>query len=90
MKKTIYVMLTIFLGILLSFLMHALIEFTFLEYARVHGIRVNWNMALGASCSLPGFVQLLIIFLGALGGYFLGQYWWKIVYVEKIFENKVK
>jgi len=90
MKKTVYILLTCFLGIILSFFVHALIEFTFLEYARAHGIRVNWNMDLGASCSLPGFVQYLIIFLGILGGYFLGQYWWRIVYIEKRFKNKVK
>lgn len=90
MKKTIYIILSMVLGVMLSFLLHALIEFFFLEYARAHSVYVNWNMDLGASCSLPGIVQLAILLLGIIGGYTIGQYWWRIVYVEKRYGNKTK
>ncbi len=83
-KKKIYVGLTIFLGIMLSFIAHALLEVAILRQAFAEGrivegtyfLRVGW-------CALPFWVQYTFPVLGIVGGYFLGQYWWKVVYIQK-------
>lgn len=83
MKKTIYIFASIIFGVILSFLLHAFLEFTYLEYAKANSIIVKWNGVFGGSCSLPPCVQVFILILGVIFGYFLGQRWWQIVYVEK-------
>jgi len=87
MKKIIYIIATIFLGILLSLLAHVYIEIIYLQYAQAHNIKIVWNTALGESCSLPIILQLLIMLSGILGGYYLGQFWWRKVYVENAYKR---
>jgi len=84
MKKTIYIILTIFLGLMLSFIGHALVEVAYINSALSSGREVQGIYFLGFGwCALPNWVQYTFSVLGIVGGYFLGQYWWKVVYIEK-------
>lgn len=83
-KKTIYILLTMLLGLILSFLAHALIEINFIKYLLAQGLAPANQTAFGYGyCVLPVALQFGLIVLGLIGGYFLGQWWWKIVYIEK-------
>lgn len=83
-KKRIYIALTVFLGIMLSFITHALLEVTILRQAFVEGRLVEGTYFLGVGwCALPIWTQYTFPILGIGGGYWLGQHWWKIVYIEK-------
>jgi len=33
--------------------------------------------------AMPTWAQYIVLVLGAVGGYFLGQYWWKVVYIQR-------
>jgi hypothetical protein len=66
-KKTIYILLVMFLGLLLAQMTFWLIEIWALN-----------NFML----ELPTYLQIIFSALGLLSGYFLGQTWWRIVYVE--------
>lgn len=84
MKKTIYVILTVFLGLLLSFIAHALLEILLIKIAFLQGRTVIGSTFWGVGwCALPAWAGISFPFLGIVGGYFLGQSWWRIVYVEK-------
>ncbi len=83
MKKQFYILCTIILGVILSYVAHAYIEIFQLNYYFVNGITpVNYPF-FGASCFLPYWLQGGLLLLGIVGGYFLGQIWWRIIYVEK-------
>ena len=58
MKKVIYVLLTIFLCLMLLFILNAVV-------------------------ALPKWVQYVVLVAGTVGGYFLGQHWWRVVYVQR-------
>ena len=58
MKKVIYVLLTIFLCLMLVFILNAVV-------------------------ALPKWVQYVVLVAGTVGGYFLGQHWWGVVYVQR-------
>ncbi|MFC1721850.1 hypothetical protein ACFL0Z_02975 [Patescibacteria group bacterium] len=48
------------------------------------GEEVSNHAFLGlAFCALPPSLQYGLLAAGIVGGYFLGQYWWKVVYVKK-------
>lgn len=81
MKKTIYILLTAFLGLLLSFIAHGIIEMIYLSWAQKNNVPVKWVTVLGGGlCSLPIWLIYLLPILGIIFGVALGFYWWKKVY----------
>lgn len=85
LKKIIYIFLTMVLGLILSFIFHALIEIIYINYLLGKGILPKPS-AITSKCYLPSALQVFLIFAGLIGGYFLGQFWWKKVY-EKSHKN---
>jgi uncharacterized protein YneF (UPF0154 family) len=84
-KKIIYIVLNVILGLLLGFLVHVFIEIKYLEWAASTGYYVVWQ----GNCALPLILQVGLLFLGAVGGFFSGKFWWKKVYIERFWEKKL-
>jgi len=79
-KKTIYLIASTVFGIILSCIAHAVIEIIYLQQAD----NITWYSQGGVgACALPPAVQYGLVLIGIVGGYFLGRYWWKIVYIER-------
>ena len=80
MKQGFYIALFTFLGILLQFLAHALIEVWYigllLEDFDTYSFGFSWDFWLWVHHI--GGVALFI--LGATLGYFQGKYWWRKIY----------
>tara|TARA_B100000676_G_C17901255_1_gene744680 strand:+ start:165 stop:347 length:183 start_codon:yes stop_codon:yes gene_type:complete len=38
---------------------------------------------LNAVVALPEWLQYVVLVAGAIGGYFLGQHWWTVVYFQR-------
>ena len=82
--KLFYIIATTFLGILISFIMHGLIEMLYLKILSDQGRSVNWTSYFGVkSCALPIYLQIGLLLAGVIGGFYLGIYWWKKVYEKK-------
>jgi hypothetical protein len=75
----IYLISTVVLGLLLSVLAHVGIESWYLDWATSEHKIIHWY----AGCALPPFLQIGLIIIGAVGGYYLGKYWWHLVYIER-------
>jgi len=75
--------LTVVLGVLTSYLAHALIETAYLDWAVERGVVVTWYRHLWfGSCALHPAIQYGLLLLGVIGGFLLGRIWWRWVYVE--------
>jgi MFS family permease len=72
--------------LLLSFLIHAFIEIKYLSWAEEQGRAVSFY----GGCALAPWLQIALWLFGALGGYFLGRWWWRIVYIDRAWEKKIK
>ncbi|MFH0852198.1 MAG: prepilin-type N-terminal cleavage/methylation domain-containing protein [bacterium] len=90
MKKIVYIFFCVILGGLLSFILHGLIEIFVI-------VLLSNNFAtygLGLSWSDWFFIHTLgtivLLAAGILGGYFLGQRWWQIIYVQKRYRGFFK
>jgi len=81
-KKIIYIILTMILGLILSFIFHAAIEICYINHLLGKGILPEPS-SLTHQCYLPSVLQIILLLIGLLGGYFLGHLWWRIVYIER-------
>lgn len=79
LKKSLYIALSIFLGFLLSIIFHSLLEIFVISQSD----SPDPSASLGHSCYLPGYLNMAIAFFGLIGGFFLGNYWYKKVYEKK-------
>ena len=75
MKKVVYVILWVVLGLILSFVLHAEIEIWYLRFAEANNWTVNW--ILNGSCALPLWLFVLLPVLGVVFGIVLGQVAWR-------------
>ena len=83
MKKTIYITLSAFLGIIISFVFHAIIEMVYLSYLKKNDIEIIWNQVSGkGDCALPVWFFYLLPIMGVIGGIVLGFRWWNLVYIR--------
>lgn len=83
MKKTFYIIITTALTVLLSFIIHALVEIAFLNWAEINGLTVEWDPIFGKSCALPFIFSVVLHAIGLFGGIWLGFIWWNMVYVKR-------
>ena len=77
------------LGVILSFILHAVIEIFYIDYFLSKNILLKPS-ALTSKCYLPSSLQIFLLLAGIIGGYFLGKFWWRIVYVERRRQKQLK
>lgn len=83
LKKTVYIILTMFLGLELMFIVHRLLEYWYTGTLTALTIVPPQTNFWIFSTYLPPIVPIVLIIAGLLLGYRLGQTWWRIVYIEK-------
>lgn len=83
-KKIIYLIASTILGILLSFIAHIIIEINYLKWASNHNLIVSFYNG----CALSPAFQIGLFLVGVIGGFFLGRFWWRKIYIERVWEKK--
>ncbi|MFA6391388.1 MAG: hypothetical protein WCW66_01360 [Patescibacteria group bacterium] len=82
MKKIFYIACFTILGIILSFILHAIVEFSYISTKSAE--KVFWYNSFGNnSCALPPWIQYGLLLFGILSGLFMGFWGWKVVYIQK-------
>ena len=82
MKRNFYIICTTFLGILLGIIVNGFVELPVIALLTFDiekfGLGMTWEQ-----WGVVHAIWTFITFIGgAIGGYFLGILWWRIVYVE--------
>jgi thiamine transporter ThiT len=90
-KRIIYLIAATILGVLLSFIAHAVIESVYLNSALEKGQPITWYTTFGVGqCALPPIVQYGLLLIGLVGGFSLGRMWWRLVYIDRIWSKDPK
>jgi len=84
LKKVIYLFSATVLGVILSFIVHAFIEIGYLRWAESQNLAVSFY----SGCALLPALQLALLLSGAAGGFFLGRFWWRKIYIERAWAKK--
>ena len=83
-KKAIYLLAATTLGLLLSLITHALLEINYLRYFLNQGLPVVFY----GNCALPPALSISLLIVGAVGGFFLGRFWWRLVYIDRVWAKR--
>ncbi len=81
MKKIVYIILWVALGLILSFILHGIIEIFYLKWANANNIVVD--RVLNGACYLPIWLIVLLPILGIAFGVWAGLFFWRKIYIEK-------
>ena len=83
MKRSLYIICTTVLGVLLAAIAHACIEiwYTNLLVAdfSTYSLGFSWNQW----HTMYSILEVIFFILGAFLGQWLGPQWWRIVYIER-------
>ena len=83
MKRTVYLICFTFLGILVAFIIHALVEIWYIKLLvrsfSTYGFGLSW----ATWFRLHWYWSVSMLLLGACLGYIKGKYWWQQIYVLK-------
>lgn len=79
LKHIVYLCASTVLGVLLSIIVHVGVETQYILWSWSRGHMLHWY----GSCALHPVIQVVLPIAGAVGGYFLGRFWWRIIYIEK-------
>ncbi len=79
-KKTIYAILFTVLGIIISFLVHAVIEIWYIGLLISDFGKYGFGLAWPFWYFIHSVLTILLFVTGAAFGYTQGKYWWRILY----------
>lgn len=83
MKKFIYLCLSIFLFVLLSFLLHAAIEIGAIALLTKDFNAYNLGLSWPSWFLVHRIGTIVLLVLAIVAGYGVGQRWWQYIYVDK-------
>ena len=89
MKRAFYIFCFTVLGLLLQFLVHAVVEMgvisLLLKDFRTYGLGLTWAQWF----MIHHVATAVLIVAGGAFGYLQGVKWWRIIYVEKRYPKKL-
>lgn len=75
-----YITLFIFLGIILQFLIHGVVEVLYIKLLNSNFARYGFGLSWDAWFLIHHIASLILLLAGALWGYLMGRYWHKKLY----------
>jgi len=84
MKKTIYIILFTFLGILLQFLLHAVVEIWYINLLSLNFSKYGFGLSWAQWFTIHSVLTIILLIAGGLFGFFAGKFAWKKIYEKKI------
>lgn len=82
MKKNSYIILFVVLGVLLSFLTHALIEIPIIILLLSDFEKWGFGLSWDAWYMIHTIGTAALLVLGISIGFWQGRYWWGVIYVK--------
>lgn len=90
MKRIIYLICFTFLGGLLGFLLHALIELYYIRMLVVDFDKYGFGLTWSDWYLIHSILTGLLILIGSGLGFYWGKKWWRILYVEGRYRKWLK
>jgi len=86
-KKTVYIGLFTLLGVLLSTIVHGVLEMWYIQGLIADFPKYSLAYTWAEWFTIHRYFSVVTLMLGLIFGYFQGRMWWRWVYVEKRFDS---
>jgi len=83
MEKRIYIILFIFLGILLQFLIHGLVEIWYIGLLTNNFSKYSFGLSWPQWYIIHHIGAVILFIAGVLFGFWQGKFWWRRIYEKK-------
>lgn len=83
MKKRIYIALFIFLGILIQFLIHGLVESWYIDLLISNFPKYSFGLSWSQWYIIHHVLSVILFVAGVWFGCWQGKYWWRRIYEKK-------
>lgn len=90
MKRTVYLLCFMFLGALLGFLAHAVIELVYSKFLVSDFDKYGFGLSWSAWFLIHNLVTGILVIIGLRMGYKWGRKWWQVLYVEQKYRKWLK
>ncbi|MBL7053151.1 MAG: hypothetical protein ISS02_00600 [Candidatus Portnoybacteria bacterium] len=80
MKKSIYIILFTFLGFLLQFLIHGLVECWYINLLVNDFSKYSFGFSWSQWFTIHYIGTILLLVIGLLFGFYQGKFWWRKIY----------
>jgi hypothetical protein len=80
MKRSLYLFLCVLLGVLISTIVHGVIEKTYITLLLTDYDTWSFGLTWDLWSTIHNVITVLLLIVGAVGGLFVGKRWWNIVY----------
>ena len=87
MKRKFYIAAFVFLGILLQFLIHAWIEIWYIDLLLTDFQKYGFGLSWESWEMIHHGLSVVLLLSGGIFGFWQGKYWWKRIYVERVFKK---
>lgn len=88
-KKTVYIFLTMIFGFLVGNLIYTSLAVSYPDILFMQE-DASCMTCQGQLFEVYPLQQMIFTVLGTIGGYYLGRFWWQVVYVDRKYRNKDK
>lgn len=89
MKKIFYIALFMVLGIILSFIVHAVVEIVMITLLEKEFETFNLGLSWVEWYLVHDIGAVVLFILGVSLGYIQGKHWWRVIYIEKRYPKKL-
>lgn len=83
MKKIVYISSFTLLGVLLQFLVHAVVEIFYINLLLTNFEVFGLGLSFATWFTIHNIFAVILLFLGILLGLKQGLYWWRRIYEDK-------
>ncbi len=83
MKKYFYIAMFMLLGFLLQLLLHVTVESIYIKLLVSNFSRYGLGMTWDSWFLIHHVLSYVLTGVGVLIGYHQGEYWWKVIYIQK-------
>lgn len=88
MKRFVYIAAFTVLGILVQFMLHAILEIWYLKYLLADFPKFGFGLSWQQWFIIHHFSAIILFFAGLLFGFWQGMYWWEQIYVRHRYGKK--
>ena len=88
MKKIVYLITFVILGVVIQFLIHAVVEIWYINLLLQDFSRYDLGLTWEQWFMIHHLSSIILLIIGMVFGFWQGKFWWRRIYEQDKYESK--